>query len=72
MIQSVQFSKTSKVLSVDRICYIGRLFFKEKVGIISKTNEFIDLILEAGTYHSNLNFLKFLESCVDIIKQNMI
>lgn len=47
--------------------YKGRPSFKEKVGIISKTNELLDLTLEAGTHHSNHNFLEFLESCIDTL-----
>lgn len=44
--------------------YNGRPSFKEKVGIISQTNELLDLTLEAGNHHSNFNFLEFLESCI--------
>lgn len=47
--------------------YKGRPSFKEKVGIISKSNELLDLTLEAGTHHSNHNFLDFLESCIDTL-----
>lgn len=47
--------------------YKGRPSFKEKVGIISKTDELLDLTLEAGTHHSNHNFLEFLESCIDTL-----
>lgn len=47
--------------------YKGRPSFKEKVGIISKTNELLDLTLEAGTHHSNHNFLEFLESCINTL-----
>ncbi len=39
--------------------YKGRPSFKVKVGIISKTNELLDLTLEAGIHHSNHNFLDY-------------
>lgn len=50
--------------------YKGRPSFKEKIGIISKSNELVDLTLEAGTHHSNHSFLEFLESCIDTLPEN--
>jgi hypothetical protein len=50
--------------------YKGRPSFKEKVGVVSKTNELLDLTLEAGTHHSNHNFLDFLESCINILPES--
>ncbi|MFA6753476.1 MAG: IS1380 family transposase [Bacilli bacterium] len=47
--------------------YKGRPSFKEKVGIISSTDELLDVTLEAGTHHSNYNFLEFYESCIDTL-----
>lgn len=47
--------------------YHGRPSFKEKVGIISKTHELLDLTLEEGSHHSNFNFIEFLESCIDTL-----
>lgn len=45
--------------------YHGRPSFKEKVAIISKTHELLDLTLEAGTHHSNFDFLDFFKSCIN-------
>lgn len=50
--------------------YKGRASFKEKVGIISNTDELLDLTLEAGTHHSNHKFLDFLESCIDTLPES--
>ncbi|MTI60232.1 MAG: IS1380 family transposase [Firmicutes bacterium] len=50
--------------------YKGRASFKEKVGIISNTDELLDLTLEAGTHHSNQKFLDFLESCIDTLPES--
>jgi hypothetical protein len=47
--------------------YKGRPSFKEKVGIISKTDELLNLTLEEGTHHSNHEFLSFLESCIETL-----
>lgn len=50
--------------------YHGRASFKEKVGIISNTDEITDLTLESGKHHSNHNFLEFLESCIATLPEN--
>lgn len=50
--------------------YHGRPSYKEKVGIISKTHELLDLTLEEGTHHSNFNFIEFLESCIDTLPES--
>ncbi|SDH92748.1 IS1380 family transposase, partial [Halanaerobium congolense] len=49
--------------------YKGRPSFKEKVGIISKTDELLNLTLEEGTHHSNHEFLSFLESCIETLPE---
>ncbi len=50
--------------------YKGRAAFKEKLGIVSGTDEILDLTLEAGTHHSNYNFLDFLESCIGTLPES--
>jgi len=50
--------------------YKGRPSFKEKVGIISKTDELLNLTLEEGTHHSNHEFLSFLESCIETLPES--
>ncbi|AZR73214.1 hypothetical protein BBF96_07350 [Anoxybacter fermentans] len=44
--------------------------FKEKLGIISNTNEILDLTLENRKYHTNHKFLDFFISCEKIVPSN--
>jgi len=52
--------------------YKGRASYKEKVGIISKTDELLNLTLEEGSHHSNHEFLSFLESCIEALPKTWI
>ena len=44
--------------------YHGRPSYKVKVGMLSITNELLDVTLESGIHHSNYNFLEFLKDCI--------
>ena len=44
--------------------YKGRPSFKEKIAMISGTNELLNVTLEEGNHHSNHNFLDFLKNVI--------
>jgi len=50
--------------------YHGRASYKEKIGMIAKTNELLDATLENGKHHTNHEFLAFFESCKNTIPAN--
>lgn len=52
--------------------YKGRPSFKEKLGMISVSNELLNVTLEKGTHHSNHDFLSFLIGIIDSLPKNWV
>ncbi len=52
--------------------YKGRPSFKEKIGMISGTNELLNVTLEEGNHHSNHNFLDFLKNIIASLPKNWV
>lgn len=52
--------------------YKGRPSYKEKIGMISLTNELLDITLEDGNHHSNHNFIAFLEEVISRLPSNWV
>jgi hypothetical protein len=52
--------------------YKGRPSFKEKIGMISTSNELLNVTLESGTHHSNHDFLNFLKNIIASLPKNWV